>query len=90
MVVRRQALMIQEHKKTGSMGSVGGLRKELGPPLLGFKDFCKENPKFRKDVSFGKQMNLCRVSGLVWTMVRKCPQTANPLPTTPCSCPGAN
>jgi len=40
MVVRGQALMVQECK-TGSTGSVGGLGKELGPPLLGFKEFCK-------------------------------------------------
>lgn len=40
MAVRGQALM-QEHKKTGSTVSVGGLRKELRSPLLDFKEFCK-------------------------------------------------
>lgn len=40
--------MIQEQKKTGRMGSVGGLEKELGPLLLGLKEFCKQNPKLRK------------------------------------------
>lgn len=81
MMVRGQALMIEECKKTGSVGLVGRLGKELGPSLPDFNEFCKWNWKLRKDVSFGKKMNLCRASGLVWTMVRKYPQTANPFPS---------
>lgn len=41
MMVRGQALMIEECKKTGSVGLVGRLGKELGPSLPDFNEFCK-------------------------------------------------
>lgn len=86
MVVRGQALM-QQHKKTGSTVSVGGLRQELVFPLLDFKKFCKYNPKTQKIRELW-ETNLHLQS----FRTRACLDTgtANPLPTSPHSLPGAN